>query len=217
LGLGTGRWGPGKMDDGEARHGGNGEQASQWDGERKRGSRPVRTLTPRQNSGGGSRQQRSSEVVTATAAEVRQRRRRRGLGIVRRGGGGCGCCRTEGAGRRLYWAAEGPRLAGPGRRASRGGARAVAGLGLKSEPGARSGMTPTGGARLAVRERKGRRGVPVGLGRRNWAGWAARGGEKKRPAGLGLAGGKGERGKERGSGPGQNRKRGRKRNTFKYI
>jgi hypothetical protein len=46
--------GLGKVDDSEAQHGGNGEQASRRDGERKRGSRPARTLTPRRNSSGGS-------------------------------------------------------------------------------------------------------------------------------------------------------------------
>jgi hypothetical protein len=51
-----GRWGSGKADDGEARHGSNDEQASLWEGERKRESRPARTLTPRRNSGGSSRQ-----------------------------------------------------------------------------------------------------------------------------------------------------------------
>jgi hypothetical protein len=61
-----GRRGPGKADSGEARHGGDGEQAPRREGERKGESRPARTLTPRWNSGGGSRQQRSSEVATAT-------------------------------------------------------------------------------------------------------------------------------------------------------
>jgi hypothetical protein len=45
--------------------------------------------------------------------------------------------------------------------------RAAAGLGIEPESGSRSGMTPIGGARLVVGERKGRReGAPVGpLGR----------------------------------------------------
>jgi hypothetical protein len=72
----TGRRGPGKADDGEVRHDGDREQASWWEGERKRESRPVRTLTPRRNSGGSSREQRSGEAATATSVEVRRLRTR---------------------------------------------------------------------------------------------------------------------------------------------
>jgi hypothetical protein len=70
--LGTGRRGPGKADDREARHGGDSEQASRREGERKGENRPTKTLTPRRNSGGGSRQQRSGEAAIATVTEVRQ-------------------------------------------------------------------------------------------------------------------------------------------------
>jgi hypothetical protein len=65
----------------------------------------------------------------------------------------------------------------------RGRRRAVAGLGLESEPGTRLGKTPMGGAHLAVRERKGRRRAPVWL-----AGPRGVEEKKKRPAELGLAG-----------------------------
>jgi hypothetical protein len=82
--------------------------------------------------------------------------------------------------------------------------RAAAGLGLESEPSARSGMTPTGGFCLAVRERKGRRdGALVRpLGRETRATQLGRlgraGREKKKwPVGLGLAGEKGEREKKK--------------------
>jgi hypothetical protein len=103
-------------------------------------------------------------------------------------------------GRRLYRATEGPRHVGPKRR------HAMVGLGLEFEPGARSGMTPSSGARSAVRERKGRReGRRVGparlgkeersrLGRMGCAGRK----EKKEKAGwLDLAGRKGERRKRK--------------------
>jgi hypothetical protein len=69
-----GRQGPGKMDGGEAQHGGDDEQVSQREGERQRESRLTRTLTPRQNSCGGLWQQRSGEVATVMAVEVRRRR-----------------------------------------------------------------------------------------------------------------------------------------------
>jgi hypothetical protein len=129
-------------------------------------------------------------------------------------------------GRRLYRAAEGPRRAGSGRRAGGGGARAMAGLGLEFEPGLRSGTSPTGGSRLAAREKKGRRelgaGWAVGPGKgRSGAGCWARphGREKKRKGQLGrsLRDKKGEREKERESEPGPKRKRGRKRNAFQCI
>jgi hypothetical protein len=57
----------------------------------------------------------------------------------------------------------------------------VVGLRLESEPGARSGMTPTSGARLAARERR-ERGVgwAVGPGKEGEAGWAARGEKRKK-------------------------------------
>jgi hypothetical protein len=67
------RQGSGKADGGEARHGGDGEQASGREGETKGESRPTRNLTPRPNFGDGSRQQRSGEAAAATAAEVRWR------------------------------------------------------------------------------------------------------------------------------------------------
>jgi hypothetical protein len=70
-----GHRGVGKVDDGEARHCSDGEQASRREGERKRESRPARTLTPRRNSGGGGlRPQISGEAVKATATDVRWRR-----------------------------------------------------------------------------------------------------------------------------------------------
>jgi hypothetical protein len=79
-------------------------------------------------------------------------------------------------GRRLYRAAEGPRRADPGRRAGGDGARAVTGLELESEPGARSGTSPTGGSRLAVREKK---GGERGKERESGPGPKRKGGRKK--------------------------------------
>jgi hypothetical protein len=156
--------------------------------------------------------------VTATAAEVRRRPLAR-LGFTRRGGG-CGVDGTKGAGRRLYRATEGPWRAGPGRRA--GGGCAAAGLGLESEPSSSLRTGPTGGSRLAVRERKRRRGRSgLGWERGSWAVWAAWG-RKKRKGQLGWAlREKGERRrKERESGSDQKRKREREKemhlNAFEF-
>jgi hypothetical protein len=52
--LGTARRGPEWAAHGEAWQGGDGEQLPRREGERKRGSRPARILTPRQNSSDGS-------------------------------------------------------------------------------------------------------------------------------------------------------------------
>jgi hypothetical protein len=76
------------------------------------------------------------------------------------------------------------------------GRHAAAGLGLESEPGARSGMNHTGRARLAVRER--------GREEEREADWAA--GPRKRRKGGGE-----------GNGPGQEEERRRERNASKYI
>jgi hypothetical protein len=69
---------------------------------------------------------------------------------------------TEGAGRRLYRAAEGASTCGPRVPCGRRRHHAVAGLRLESEPGAMSGKDPTGGSRLAVRERGRERGAKMG-------------------------------------------------------
>jgi hypothetical protein len=74
------RRGPGKADDGEVRHGGDGEQALRQEGGERGENRPATLLTPRRNSSSGSRQQRSSKAATAMAAEVRRRRQRCGQG-----------------------------------------------------------------------------------------------------------------------------------------
>jgi hypothetical protein len=75
----------------------------------------------------------------------------------------------------------------------------VARLERESEPGSSLRMGPIGGSRLLARERKERRErCRLGWEERNWAGWAARGREKKEKAAvLGLAGRKGERGKRK--------------------
>jgi hypothetical protein len=73
--------------------------------------------------------------------------------------------------------------------------------------------------RLEVGEGLDGQSLPGGEGERErralgWVSWA---GGEYRPAGLGLAGGRGEekgRGGREGNGPGQKRKRWRKRNAF---
>jgi hypothetical protein len=80
-------------------------------------------------------------------------------------------------GRWLYRAAEGASTCGPG---VPRGLRRRASAGLRIEPGSRSGMTPTGGARLVVREWKGEESAGLGgLGRA--------GGERKHKGRLGWA------------------------------
>jgi hypothetical protein len=117
----------------------------------------------------------------------------------------------------------GPRRAGLGHCVREG--RAAARLAVEPKSGSRSGMTPTGGACLAAREKRGVRGHRVGY-------WAGEGGRKQvgpaRARGKRRKNRKGrlgcalreekERGeKERESGPSQKRKRGRKRNSFECI
>jgi hypothetical protein len=102
-----------------------------------------------------------------------------------------------------------PSRAGPGQRVRWRPCCAMAGLGLEPESGSRSGTKPIGGPRLSAREKGEERGAW-------WAGWAG-GGENgadwARPCGR-----KGRRGeRERESGPGPKRERGRKRIAFKCI
>jgi hypothetical protein len=101
--------------------------------------------------------------------------------------------------------------------------RAVAELGLESEPRARSGKTPMGGAHLAVRERNVRRGAPVGLAgprggcrekeKASWAGPYGRKGREGTEA-LGWLGRVEEKEKVREK---MGRAKRRKGNAFKYI
>jgi hypothetical protein len=125
--------------------------------------------------------------------------------------------RDRGHGTAAFSAAERSRHVGLGHCV--GGGRAAAGLGCESEPGSSLRTGPTGGSRLSTRERKERRErCRLGWEERDWAGWAAWGRKKEeRLLGWALREEK-ERGeKERGSGPGQKRKRGRKRNAFERI
>jgi hypothetical protein len=225
--------GPGKADSGEARHGGDGEQSHvQESGEMgKRGRRcslrqrrgTVTTVSNRTCGKAGKRGKRgwrcSLRQRGAPGARARRRKARSGctsggrgrLGFARLGGG-CGFCGTEGAGRWLYRAAEGPRCAGLGRRAS--GGRATAGLRRESELGSSLRTDPIGGSHLAAREKKGRRegasgwaGWAGGGGEAGWAGWAARWRKKRKAAGWVMREEKKREEEERERGPGQKRKR----------
>jgi hypothetical protein len=128
-------------------------------------------------------------------------------------------CKARGGGF-IGWP-RGPRRAGPGCRASGGGARASVGLGFEPESGSREETSRQVGS-ACQRERRERReahGWAVGPGRRAQAGWATLGDKKKkRKDRLGWAlWEEKERGeKERGSGPGPKRKRRRKRNAFEF-
>jgi hypothetical protein len=108
----------------------------------------------------------------------------------------------------------------PGCRAGRG--HAAAGLGCESEPGSSLWTSPIGGPRLTARERRERRGGPLGHAGREkkrkvgWAGPCRRKGrEGAGQAGLGRVG---KRKREREDGTGQEeKKRERKGNAFKCI
>jgi hypothetical protein len=66
LGVKTRRRGPGKADNGEARHGGVDEQSSRREGGEEGEKMSARFLTPRRSFGGGLQQQKSDEAATAT-------------------------------------------------------------------------------------------------------------------------------------------------------
>jgi hypothetical protein len=190
---------------GGARRGDSGEGSREREGGGEGENRPAMLLTTTRSSWRTCATAESGGAAARPAAEVRRRQActARVCGVRRR-------LRVL----RLYRAADKPRRAGPGHRA--GGGQAVVGLGCESEPGSSLRTGPIGGSRLSARERKDRREVPVGLGRRGlgWLGCAVE--RKKKAAGLGLWEEK-ERGeKEKESGPGQKRKRGRKRNAFEF-
>jgi hypothetical protein len=126
-------------------------------------------------------------------------------------------------GRQLYRAAQGASTCGPG--APRGRRRhAVVGLGVEPESSSRSGKDPTGGARLAVRERgRGERRVgPARLrGGKNkgWLGWALREegerGKKKREWASYVVGRRIRKGRKRRKWAGPKEKE-RVKKKFKY-